>query len=79
MVPAAGGWSGFTILAALAALATYGLMLLGAHVTATGTALVFEDWPFMDGGLFPVLDPASSPTFSIDGRPSSSGSWWRGW
>ncbi len=56
-----GGWSGFTILAALAALATYGLMLLGAHVTATGTALVFEDWPFMDGGLFPVLDPGVLP------------------
>jgi heme o synthase len=60
-IPAAGGWSGFTILAALSALATYGLMLLGAHVTATGTALVFEDWPFMDGGLFPVLDPGVLP------------------
>jgi protoheme IX farnesyltransferase len=60
-VPAAGGWSGFTILAALSALGVYGLMLLGAHVTATGSALVFEDWPFMDGTLFPVLDPGVFP------------------
>ena len=60
-LPAAGGWSGFTILAAMSALGTYGLMLLGAHVTATGSALVFDDWPFMDGGLFPVLDPGVLP------------------
>jgi protoheme IX farnesyltransferase len=60
-VPTAGGWSGFTILAALTALGVYGLMLLGAHVTATGSALVFEDWPFMDGTLFPVLDPGVLP------------------
>ena len=60
-VPQAGGWTGFTILAALTALATYGLMLLGAHVTATGTALVFDDWPLMDGGLWPTLDPGVLP------------------
>jgi protoheme IX farnesyltransferase len=58
---AGGGWSGFTILAALTALAVYGLMLLGAHVTATGTALVFDDWPFMDGELVPTLDPGVWP------------------
>jgi protoheme IX farnesyltransferase len=34
---------------------------LGAHVTATGSALVFEDWPLMDGGLFPALDPGVLP------------------
>jgi protoheme IX farnesyltransferase len=56
-----GEWSPFTILVALAALATYGLMLLGSHVTATGTALVFDDWPFMDGGLLPTLDPGVLP------------------
>jgi protoheme IX farnesyltransferase len=61
VVPAPGGWSGFTVLAALSALGVYGLMLLGAHVTATGSALVFEDWPFMDGTLFPVLDPGVLP------------------
>ncbi|MGH2462154.1 MAG: heme o synthase [Candidatus Limnocylindria bacterium] len=60
-LPRTGGWSRFTILAGLTALGTYGLMLLGAHVTATGTALVFEDWPFMDGGLFPALDPSVLP------------------
>jgi protoheme IX farnesyltransferase len=58
---AGGGWSGFAVLASLTALSVYGLMLLGAHVTATGTALVFEDWPFMDGGLTPVLDPGVLP------------------
>jgi protoheme IX farnesyltransferase len=58
---AGGGWSGFAILASLTTLSVYGLMLLGAHVTATGTALVFEDWPFMDGGLAPVLDPGVLP------------------
>ena len=61
LVPQAGGWTGFTVLAALTALATYGLMLLGAHVTATGTALVFDDWPPMDGGLWPTLDPGVLP------------------
>jgi protoheme IX farnesyltransferase len=61
VVPAPGGWSGFTVLAGLSALGVYGLMLLGAHVTATGSALVFEDWPFMDGTLFPVLDPGVWP------------------
>jgi protoheme IX farnesyltransferase len=60
-VPPAGGWTGFTVLAGLTALATYGLMLLGAHVTATGSALVFEDWPLMDGGLAPVIDPGVLP------------------
>jgi protoheme IX farnesyltransferase len=60
-VPAAGGWSGFAILAGLTALATYGLLLLGAHVTATGSALAFDDWPLMNGVLFPPLDPAVLP------------------
>jgi len=60
-VPTAGGWSGFAILAGLTALATYGLMLLGAHVTATGSALAFDDWPLMNGVLFPALDPAVLP------------------
>jgi len=60
-VPAAGGWTGFTVLAGLTAVATYGLMLLGAHVTATGSALVFDDWPLMDGTLWPTLDPGVLP------------------
>jgi len=60
-VPGAGGWSGFAILAGLTALATYGLLLLGAHVTATGSALAFDDWPLMNGVLFPPLDAAVLP------------------
>ena len=61
VVPAAGAWSGFTVMAALTAVATYGVMLLGAHVTATGTALVFDDWPLMDGSLLPALTPEVLP------------------
>lgn len=60
-MPSAGGWGGLSGLAGLTALATYGLMLLGAHVTATGTALVYEDWPLMDGTLFPPLESAAVP------------------
>jgi protoheme IX farnesyltransferase len=60
-VPAPGGRSGFAILAGLTALATYGLLLLGAHVTATGSALAFDDWPLMNGVLFPALDAAVLP------------------
>ena len=79
-LPAAGGWSGFTILAALASLGTYGLMVLGAHVTATGSALVFDDWPFMDGGLFPSSTRASCPTCCIAGpRWPSACSWPGSW
>ena len=60
-VPTTGGWSGFAIMAALTAVATYGVMLLGAHVTATGTALVFDDWPLMDGSVFPSLTSEALP------------------
>jgi protoheme IX farnesyltransferase len=36
-------------------------MLLGAHVTATGSALVFDDWPLMNGSLLPALTPEVLP------------------
>src|SRR5262245_45607706 len=40
----------------------YALMLVGAHVTAMGAALVFPDWPLMDGQLIPTLsdDPTAA-------------------
>ena len=50
----------FTILAAFAALATFALLLFGSHVTATDTALVFPDWPLMNGSLVPPLTENTS-------------------
>lgn len=61
LLPRGGGWSGFTRLALITALATYILLLLGAHVRATGTTMVFSDWPLMDGSLLPPLTDASLP------------------
>jgi heme A synthase len=50
-----------TILAVAATAATYGLLLLGAHVRATGTALAFNDWPLMGGVLLPLGDSSVLP------------------
>src|SRR5215203_3598837 len=44
----------FTLLAAFSAIATYGLLLFGSHVTAQNAALVFPDWPLMNGVLVPI-------------------------
>jgi heme A synthase len=60
-LPRAGGWSGFTRLALITALATYLLLLLGAHVRATGTTMAFSDWPLMDGTLFPAMTDTAAP------------------
>jgi len=38
-------------LAAVTALATFGLILLGSYVANSGAALVYPDWPLFDGGL----------------------------
>lgn len=62
-LPRIGGWSGFTWLAIAAAAATYVLLLLGAHVRATGTTFAFPDWPLMNGGLFPTLTDVTAPQF----------------
>jgi heme o synthase len=51
----------FTLLAAFTALATFALLLFGSHVTATDSALVFPDWPLMNGSLFPALTELTSP------------------
>ena len=47
-----------TILAGFAAIAVFAVLLFGSHLTATGGALAFPDWPLMDGGLLPVSDDA---------------------
>ena len=45
----------FTLLAAFTTAVTFALLLFGSHVTATSSALVFPDWPLMDGSLLPAL------------------------
>jgi len=45
----------FTLLAAFATAIIFALLLFGSHVTATSSALVFPDWPLMNGSLFPAL------------------------
>jgi protoheme IX farnesyltransferase len=49
----------FTLLAVLAAAATYALLLFGANVTANNAGLVFPDWPLMNGSINPSA-PAGS-------------------
>ena len=56
-----GGSQRFTLVAAFTTLATFALLLFGSHVTATDQALVFPDWPLMNGSLLPPLtDPTSA-------------------
>ena len=56
-----GGSQRFTLFAAFTTLATFALLLFGSHVTATDTALVFPDWPLMNGTLIPALNDLTSP------------------
>jgi heme o synthase len=44
----------FTLLATLAAAATYALLLFGSNVMANDAGAVFTDWPLMNGGINPV-------------------------
>src|SRR5215204_1656653 len=56
----------FTLLAAFSAVATYALLLFGSHVTAQNAALVFPDWPLMNGTLVPIgagTDAAVRPLY----------------
>jgi protoheme IX farnesyltransferase len=52
-LPSSGASQRFTLLAAFAALSVYALLLFGSHVTATGSALVFPDWPLFEGSVLP--------------------------
>ncbi len=45
----------FTLLAAFTTAITFALLLFGSHVTATASALVFPEWPLMNGTLLPAL------------------------
>jgi heme o synthase len=60
-LPSGGASQRFTLLAAFTAVATFALLLFGSHVTATDSALVFPDWPLMNGSLFPALTELTSP------------------
>jgi heme o synthase len=56
----------FTLLAAFSAVAVYALLLFGSHVTAQNAALVFPDWPLMNGTLVPIgpdTDPVARPLY----------------
>ena len=61
-LPERGASQRFTLLAALAAGSIYALLLFGSHVTATGAALVFPDWPLFNGSVLPTFqaDPAAA-------------------
>jgi protoheme IX farnesyltransferase len=45
----------FTLLAAFTTGITFALLLFGSQVTATASALVFPDWPLMNGSLVPAI------------------------
>src|SRR6478672_554110 len=57
-MPERGASQRLTLVLAFLAAAIYALLLFGSQVTATGAALVFPDWPLMNGQLI--------PTFSTD-------------
>jgi len=48
-----GPGASFRNLAAIAALATFLLMLTGSYVSGSGAGLAFRDWPLFDGKLMP--------------------------
>ncbi|HLQ47947.1 MAG TPA: heme o synthase, partial [Candidatus Dormibacteraeota bacterium] len=50
----------FTLLAAFGAATVFALLLFGSHVTATSQWYVFNDWPLMNGTLFPTMTDATS-------------------
>jgi heme o synthase len=60
-----GGVRSYATLAAVTALATYGLLLVGTYVRAGGAGLAFHDWPLMSGRLLPDLSqPGAGPMFA---------------
>jgi heme A synthase len=49
-----GGSQRFTLLAAFTAATTFALLLFGSNVTALNAALMFPDWPLMNGTILPI-------------------------
>ena len=64
---ATGAWnldqSRFARLALVTATFTACLLLVGTYVRASGSQLVFTDWPLMDGRLVPTLGGAATAMF----------------
>jgi protoheme IX farnesyltransferase len=56
----------FTLLAAFGAAATFVVLLFGSNVTANDAALVFPDWPLMNGSLLPAIpaDPSVAAMYA---------------
>jgi heme o synthase len=63
VMPARGASQRLTLVLAFTAVSVYALILFGAHVTATGAALVFPDWPLFRGQLVP--DFSESPQLAL--------------
>ncbi|HZD16767.1 MAG TPA: heme o synthase, partial [Actinomycetota bacterium] len=59
----AGASRRFARLAAWTAGVTFGALVLGTYVRATGSGLAFRDWPLMDGRLVPALGGAATSVF----------------
>jgi protoheme IX farnesyltransferase len=59
----------FTLLATLAAAATYALLMFGSNVMANDAGGVFTDWPLMNGGINPAnvagLLPAVASLYQV--------------
>ncbi|MEZ0241443.1 MAG: heme o synthase [Chloroflexota bacterium] len=62
-----GGSQRFTLLATFGAAATFALLLFGSNVTANDAALVFPDWPLMNGGLLPLAPDGRSDLAALYG------------
>jgi heme o synthase len=65
-LPFRGASQRFTLMAVLTAASTFALLLFGSHVTAQNAALVFPDWPLMNGTLVPIssaTDAAVQPLY----------------
>ncbi|MEX0743662.1 MAG: heme o synthase, partial [Actinomycetota bacterium] len=60
--PSPGG--GFLALAGWTAVVTFGALVVGTYVRATGSGLAFRDWPLMDGRLVPALGGAATWMFA---------------
>ncbi|MBI3751103.1 MAG: protoheme IX farnesyltransferase [Chloroflexi bacterium] len=56
----------FTLIAAFGAAATFVVLLFGSNVTANDAALVFPDWPLMNGTLLPAIpaDPGVAAMYA---------------
>ncbi len=54
-LPRRGTSQRMTLLIAFTAISVYALLLFGAHVTSSGAALVYPDWPFFGGAAVPAF------------------------